>query len=151
MDRGAWWATAMGSLRVRHDWATSLSRTGEGNGNPLQCSCLENPRDRGACWGTMGLQSWTQLKWLSSISRTFPLLCLMLFAPSKEGPGLDDPEPFFDKAQLLWQISESLRSPGSFCYTVAGDWKSWASLKCHLPTFTSTPCKQPHHSKTAET
>ena len=29
----------------------SLSRIGEGNGNPLQCSCLENPRDRGA-WGS---------------------------------------------------------------------------------------------------
>ena len=28
----------------------SLSCTGEGNGNPLQCSCLENPRDGGACW-----------------------------------------------------------------------------------------------------
>ena len=26
---------------------------GEGNGNPLQCSCLENPRDRGACWGAV--------------------------------------------------------------------------------------------------
>ena len=25
-------------------------RNGEGNGNPLQCSCLENPRDRGAWW-----------------------------------------------------------------------------------------------------
>ena len=37
-----------GSLRVGHDWATwlSLSCIGEGNGNPLQCSCLENPRDR---------------------------------------------------------------------------------------------------------
>ena len=39
---------SMGSLRVRHDWATSLSRIGEGNGNLLQCSCLENPRDGGA-------------------------------------------------------------------------------------------------------
>ena len=38
----------MGSLRIGHDWATSLSCIGEGNGNPLQCSCLENPRDRGA-------------------------------------------------------------------------------------------------------
>ena len=28
----------------------SLSCFGEGNGNPLQSSCLENPRDRGACW-----------------------------------------------------------------------------------------------------
>ena len=36
------------SLRVRHDWAASLSRIGEGNGTPLQCSCLENPRDGGA-------------------------------------------------------------------------------------------------------
>ena len=40
---------SMGSLGVRHYWATSLhfplSCTGEGNGNPLQCSCLENPRD----------------------------------------------------------------------------------------------------------
>ena len=43
---------SMGSLGVGHDWATSLSLSciGEGNGNPLQCSCLENPRDRGAWW-----------------------------------------------------------------------------------------------------
>ena len=45
-----------------------LSCTGEGNGNPLQCSCLDNPRDGGAWWAaTYGVaQSWTQLKWLSS-------------------------------------------------------------------------------------
>ena len=30
------------------------SCTGEGNGNPLQCSCLENPRDRGAWWAARG-------------------------------------------------------------------------------------------------
>ena len=61
---------SIGSLRVRHDWATSLSRTGEGNGNPLQCSCLENPRDRGAWWAAVyGVaQSWTRLKRLSSSS-----------------------------------------------------------------------------------
>ena len=41
---------SMGSLRVRHDGVTSISLSciGEGNGNPLQCSCLENPRDGGA-------------------------------------------------------------------------------------------------------
>ena len=46
---------SMGSLRVRHDWATSLSLSciGEGNGNPLQCSCLENPRDWGAWWAAI--------------------------------------------------------------------------------------------------
>ena len=43
--------------------------SGEGNGNPLQCSCLENPRDRGAWWAAVyGVaQSRTRLKWLSSI------------------------------------------------------------------------------------
>ena len=46
----------------------SLSCIGEGNGNPLQCSCLENPRDGGAWWATIyGVaQSRTQLKRLSS-------------------------------------------------------------------------------------
>ena len=41
---------------------------GEGNGDPLQYSCLENPRDRGAWWAAVyGVaQRWTQLKWLSS-------------------------------------------------------------------------------------
>ena len=49
----------------------SLSRIGEGNGNPLQCSCLENPRDRGAWWAAVyGVtQSRTRLKWLSSSSK----------------------------------------------------------------------------------
>ena len=48
----------------------SLSRIGEGNGNPLQCSCLENPRDGGAWWAVVyGVaQSQTQLKRLSSRS-----------------------------------------------------------------------------------
>ena len=43
---------------------------GEGNGNPLQYSCLENPRDRGAWWAAIyGVaQSWTRLKRLSSSS-----------------------------------------------------------------------------------
>ena len=48
----------------------SLSCTGEGNGNPLQCSCLENPRDGGAWWAAVyGVtQSRTRLKRLSSSS-----------------------------------------------------------------------------------
>ena len=45
----------------------SLAYIGEGNGSPLQCSCLENPRDGGAWWAAVyGItQSWTRLKWLS--------------------------------------------------------------------------------------
>ena len=65
---------SVGSLRVGHNWATSLSLftlcIGEGNGNPLQCSCLENPRDGGAWWASVyGVaQSRTRLKRLSSSS-----------------------------------------------------------------------------------
>ena len=67
---------SMGSLRVGHDWVTSLSLftfTGEGNGSPLQCSCLENPRDGGAWWAAVyGIaQSRTWLKRLSSSSILF--------------------------------------------------------------------------------
>ena len=52
-------------------YVCSLSCSGEGNCNTLQCSCLENPRDRGAWWAAVyGVaQSWTQLKRLSSSSR----------------------------------------------------------------------------------
>ena len=41
---------------------------GEGNGNPLQYSRLENPMDRGAWWAIVHrvTKSWTQLKWLST-------------------------------------------------------------------------------------
>ena len=48
----------------------SLSCIGGENGNPLQCSCLENPRDGGAWWAAVyGVtQSRTRLKWLSSSS-----------------------------------------------------------------------------------
>ena len=44
----------------------SLSCIGEGNSNPLQCSCLENPRDGGAWWAAISgvAQSQTRLKWL---------------------------------------------------------------------------------------
>ena len=53
----------------------SLSRIGEGNGNPLQCSCLENPRDRGAWWAAIyGVaQSRIWLKRLSSSSRNIQM------------------------------------------------------------------------------
>jgi len=54
------------------DFHFSLSCIGEGNGNPLQCSCLENPRDSRAWWAAVyGVaQSLTQLKRLSSSSNS---------------------------------------------------------------------------------
>ena len=78
---------SMGSLRVRHDWATSLSlflsSTGEGNSNPLQCSCLENPRDGGAWWAAVyGVtQSQTWLKRLSSSSSSSSSVYMSILIP----------------------------------------------------------------------
>ena len=57
MDRGAWQATVHGVAKsltgLRLHFHFSLSCIGEGNGNPLQYSCLENPKDRGAWWGAV--------------------------------------------------------------------------------------------------
>ena len=55
----------------------TLMRVGEGNGNPLQCSCLENPRDGGAWWALVYVvaQSRTRLKRLSSSSRKMQPAC----------------------------------------------------------------------------
>ena len=98
MDRGTWWATVHRVTKSR-TWLKWLSKHGammypcpsqqgryqwrpiceariptppggEGNGNPLQCSCLDNPMDRGAWRAAVHrvAQGWTWLKWLSSSS-----------------------------------------------------------------------------------
>ena len=74
MDGGTWWAAVQEGHEESDTLSdftfTSLSCTGEGNGNWLQCSCLENPRDRGAWWAAIYAvaESWTRLKRLSSSS-----------------------------------------------------------------------------------
>ena len=84
MDLGAWWAAVHGvaesDMTGRLYFHFSLSCTGEGNGNPLQCSCLENPRDRGAWWAAIyGVaQSRTRLTRLSSSSSSSLLLSFTL-------------------------------------------------------------------------
>ena len=61
----------------------SLSCIREGNGNPLQCSCLENPRDGGAWWAAIyGVaQSQTRLKRLSSSSSSTVGTVRQVYAP----------------------------------------------------------------------
>ena len=61
------------SLQFYHLYQPLVLSVGEGNGSPLQCSCLENPRDGGAWWAAVcGVaQSWTRLKRLSSSSSPF--------------------------------------------------------------------------------
>ena len=77
MDGGAWWAAVHGVAKSQTRLSNftftfhfSLSCIGEGNGNPLQYSCLENPRDGGAWRAAVYevTQSRTWLKWLSSSS-----------------------------------------------------------------------------------
>ena len=64
------WGREESDTTERLPFHFSLSCIGEGNGNPLQCSCLENPRDGGAWWAAVygAAQSWTRLKRLSSSS-----------------------------------------------------------------------------------
>jgi len=75
------WGRGESNTTERHHFHFSLSCIGEGNGNPLQCSCLENPRDGGAWWAAIyGVaQSRTRLKRLSSSSN---VPCLVLTVAS---------------------------------------------------------------------
>ena len=70
MDGGAWKVvihevaegrTRLSDFNFTFHFHSSLSCIGEGNGNPLQCSCLENPRDGGAWWAAVygDAQGWT--------------------------------------------------------------------------------------------
>ena len=70
------WGRYKSDTTKRLHFHFSLSCTGEGNGNPLQCSCLENPRDGGVSWAAVyGVaQSQTQLKRLSSSSSSSMVL-----------------------------------------------------------------------------
>ena len=77
------WGREESDTTERLHFHFSLSCIGEGNGNPLQCSCLENPRDRGAWWAALyGVaQSQTRLKRLSSSSSK--CVCLLYFSSQK--------------------------------------------------------------------
>ena len=88
---GFGWTLGVGG---REEWDTtarlhfhfSLSCIGEGNGNPLQCSGLENPRDSGAWWAAVyGVaQSRTRLKRLSSSSSS-KLVCSQINLFQQQG------------------------------------------------------------------
>ena len=81
------WGRTESDTTERLYFQFSLSCIGEGNGNPLQCSCLENPRDWGAWWAAVyGVaQSWTGLKRLSSSSSS-KYICKSVIAESWKQP-----------------------------------------------------------------
>ena len=104
----------------------SLSRIGEGNGNPLQCSCLENPRDGGAWWASVyGVaQSRTRLKWLSSSSRVW-------------GP-VDEYQDVTSKGRAgdrLWKATHILQRKVSFILkALENPWKAFMMNELTLPS-----------------
>ena len=61
------WGRQESETTKRLHFEFSLSCNGEGNGNPLQCSCLENPRDKGACWAAVCGVAQSQI-WLTRLS-----------------------------------------------------------------------------------
>ena len=77
------WGCEESDMTERLHFHFSLSCTGEGNGNPLQCSCLENPWDGGAWWATVyGVtQNRTLSKRLSSSSsiHTYIYIYILIF------------------------------------------------------------------------
>ena len=102
----------------------SLSCVGEGNGNPLQCSCLENPRDGGAWWAAVyGVsQSRTRPKRLSSSSSSVETIKMILKKKTIK-----------DNARKTNLSHEHLSV--QFSYSVVFD-----SLQPHEPQHTKPPC-----------
>ena len=100
----------MVSLRVGQDWAPSLSRIGEGNGNPLHCSCLENSTDRGAWQAiqSMGSHAKSQTTERLSLSLFFQCLPIRNLGPNpKSSPW---PTKFY-----IWSNSQLFLRSHSYC------------------------------------
>ena len=131
----------------------SLSCIGEGNGNPLQCSCLENPRDRGAWWAAVyGVaQSQTRLKRLSSSSSkelsdlTFAISTFQDVSGWRVPTALCLAPGWSCVGRRVWAV---LEAPGGGHLPLHG-----ASLKQDSPTCCFArphDCRQPQHWKWAQ-
>ena len=98
------WGREESDMTEQFHFHFSLSCIGEGNGNPLHCSCLENPRDGGAWWAAIYgfAQSWTRLKRLSSSS-------------SSHAGG--DPKRLTNWAMHVCQTVRSTHNTGSISFT----------------------------------
>jgi len=91
------WGHTESDTMERLHFHFSLSCIGEENGNPLQCSCLENPRNGGAWWAAIyGVaQSRTLLKRLS---------CSSSSRPKAESPFSQGPQPVFVKTLYILSV-----------------------------------------------
>ena len=135
----------------------SLSCIGEGNGNPLQCSCLENPRDGGAWWAAVSgvIQSRTRLKRLSSSSSSslpvvaYPGGLVVKNLPANAGdtsdagwslvPGLGRLPGGGHSNPLQCSFLENPMDRGAWLTVVCGLTKSQTLLSTHTHAHTNTP------------
>ena len=94
----------------------SLSCITEGNGNPLQCSCLENPRDEGAWWAAIYriAQGRTRLKRLSSSSSRLPCPWLSPRVCSNSCPLSQWCHPTISSSVTRFCCPQSFSALGSF-------------------------------------
>ena len=110
------WGCWESDMTERLDFHFLLSCIGEGNGNPLECSCLENPRDGRAWWAAVyGVaQSRTRLKRLAAIAAT---VFMSKFQKScrNGNQGLKE----------LWQLRKDMKSQYLCKYRIG--WVTWAS------------------------
>ena len=97
-----------------HNWLSLVQNDGEGNGNPLQYSCLENPMDGGACWAAVHGVAKSQTQ-LSDFTFTFH------FSLSCIGEGNDN--------QLQCSCLENPRDSGAWWAAVYGVAESRTQLK----------------------
>ena len=118
-----WGCTESDSAERLH-FHFSLSCTGEGNGNPLRCSCLETPRDGGAWWAAVHgvTQSRTQVKRFSIISSSS-----LLGPPSGRAVWIPS------KIELLWTSRLFPQPPR--CLRILD---SWVPMWISLPNGTDT-------------
>ena len=128
----------------------SLSRFGEGNGNPFQCSCLENPKVGRAWWAAIYevAQSQTRLKQLSSSSSFCTAGRFFSIWATKEAPGIcccitNDPKTYQLKTINIYYLTVYVDQESGF--TLSGcSWRKisheitishqilWFHLKVHL-------------------
>ena len=123
------WGLEESDTTERLHFPFSLSCIGEGNGNPLQCSCLENPRDGRGWWAAIyGVaQSQTRLKRLSSSSSKY--------LPSKEWVMMAASKP------LVWTLPFTLESS-------AGDGGTQAAAETRMTPFSlSSPSHPVTHQR----
>ena len=124
-------------------WTFLTSPTGEGNGNTLQYSCLENPTDGGAWWATVHgvTKSWTRLSDFTSLTSYFitgvgngnPLQCSCLQNPMGRGAWRATVHGVAEsQTQLKW-LSKSKSKPH-----LLGCWASLGFRMPPSPAFTST-------------